>query len=278
MTRGSPSSRRLPANRKRALGAALAACALALASSAFDANAADHAAGAAVATYGYDIVNTWPHDSDAFTQGLAFKDGILYESTGGYGASSLRAIDLDSGSVRRRIDLPRTYFAEGIAILGDRIYQLTWREHKGFIYDLRTFAPLGGFDYDGEGWGLTTDGVSLIMSDGTDRLRFLDPQTFRVRRMVLVRANAKPLLALNELEFFKGEILANVWQRDVIARIDPRSGTVRGWIDLTGLQSIKTADAVLNGIAYDEERGRLLVTGKLWPTIFQIRLRERARR
>jgi glutaminyl-peptide cyclotransferase len=274
MIRGSRTlSAPLPTGVKRALGTALTACALSLTSSCLGAEGSGRDAGVAIATYGYEVVHTWSHDPDAYTQGLAFKDGILYEATGRYGASWLRAIDLDTGKIRKQINLPARYFGEGIAILDDKIYQLTWREHKGFIYDRRSFAPLGEFNYDGEGWGLTTDGASLIMSDGTDRLRFLDPQTFRVRRTIRVRANAQPLAGLNELEFVKGEVLANVWRQDVIARIDPNSGTVRGWIDLTGLPRVDNAEAVLNGIAYDEARDRLFVTGKLWPKLFEIRLK-----
>ncbi|OGI61478.1 MAG: glutamine cyclotransferase [Candidatus Muproteobacteria bacterium RBG_16_60_9] len=227
-----------------------------------------------VPTYGYDVVNTWPHDPNAYTQGLTVKDGVLYESTGRYGASSLRIVDLATGRIEKSVNLPAKYFGEGIAVLGDRLFQLTWREHIGFIYDRHTLARLGEFSYDGEGWGLTTDGRSLILSDGTDRLRFLDAQSFRVHRTLKVRDRGEPLRNLNELELVNGEILANVWQSNAIARIDPDTGQVRGWIDLRGLLNVDTADAVLNGIAYDEARDRLFVTGKLWPALFQIRLRQ----
>lgn len=228
-------------------------------------------------TYGYTIVAAWPHDNGAYTQGLVVDDGILYESTGRYGASSLRIVDLKSGGIIKRVDLPDAYFGEGIAILGNKIFQLTWRERKGFVYDRRTLKRLGEFHYTGEGWGLTSDGTSLIMSDGTDTLRYFDPLTFRISRRLRVHDCDGPIDDLNELEFVDGEILANVWRRDVIARIDPQSGRVRGWIDLHGLQHVDDKEAVLNGIAYDKERNRLLVTGKLWPKLFQIQLREPAR-
>lgn len=228
-----------------------------------------------VAIYGHTVVNTWPHDAGAFTQGLAFADGKLYESTGLHGASSVRIVAMTTGSVQRRINLPVRYFGEGIAILDGRIYQLTWRNRKGFIYRQDNLKYLGEFAYEGEGWGLATDGASLIMSDGTHRLRFLNPHTFKVERTIEVYENGRPLANLNELEYIKGEIYANLWQRDEIARIEPKTGKLLGLIDLSGLSPATEADAVLNGIAYDRARDRIFVTGKLWPKLFEIRLKEK---
>lgn len=229
-----------------------------------------------VPTYGYEVVHSWPHDTAAYTQGLVFHGGVLYESTGRHGASVVRIVELTTGRIVKQVGLPSDYFGEGIAVLHGKIFQLTWYSGQGFIYAHDSLKRLGKFRYDGEGWGLTTDGESLIMSDGTHRLRFFDPQTFTLRRTVEVRdEHGRPLTALNELEYVNGEIYANVWQRDVIARIDPATGKVDGWIDLTGLLAVDTPDAVLNGIAYDRERDRLFVTGKLWPKLFEIRLKQR---
>jgi len=233
---------------------------------------------AAVPTYGYEVVNVWPHDSNAFTQGLAFKENVLYESTGWNASASLRMIDLHTGRIQKKVDLPVRCFAEGITVLDGKIYQLTWRNRKGFIYDPGSLQSLGEFTYDGEGWGLTDDGSSLIMSDGTNTLRFLDPRTFQVRRTISVYANDRPLINLNELEYIKGEIYANVWQSDRIVRIDPETGKILGWIDLTGLRPrkmLQNRNAVLNGIAYDRAGDRIFVTGKLWPLLFEIRLKEK---
>ncbi|RQW76802.1 MAG: glutaminyl-peptide cyclotransferase [Geobacter sp.] len=245
------------------------------ASASTDGNAAQEPA--AVPVYGYEVVNSWPHDATAFTQGLVFKDNVLYESTGGNGSSSLRRIDLSTGRIEKKVDLPVRYFVEGITLLNGKIYQLTWRNRKGFIYDAASLQFLGAFIYHDEGWGLTDDGSSLIMSDGTNTLRFLDPRTFQVSRTISVYANGRPLMNLNELEHIKGEIYANVWQSDRIVRIDPESGKVLGWIDLTGLLpgKMQNRHAVLNGIAYDRAGDRIFVTGKLWPLLFEIRLKER---
>ena len=223
----------------------------------------------------YQIVASFPHDPGAFTQGLVVHGGSLYESTGLYGRSSLREVDGSTGRVLRRIDLPPQYFAEGMTILNDRVYQLTWREHTGFIYDLATFSLLGTWSYDGEGWGLTHDGSRLLMSDGTSRIRFLDPATLVETGSVEVADAGVPVSDLNELEMVNGELYANVWRTDRIVRVDPATGAVLGWIDLAGLlpSTDRTGqEDVLNGIAYDAERGRLLVTGKLWPRVFEIRL------
>lgn len=225
--------------------------------------------------YGYRIVNTYPHDRAAFTQGLIFKGGMLWESTGQYGASSLRKVELKTGRVLKSVPVSREYFAEGMTVFRDKVYQLTWQNNKGFIYKPGDFARTGEFKYTGEGWGLTHDSDSLIMSDGTNQIRFLDPDTFAVRRTVSVFEDGAPLKELNELEFVRGEIYANVWQTDRVVRIDPRDGRLLGTIDLTGLLPEADRDAdtdVLNGIAYDEATDRLFVTGKLWSKLYEIRL------
>jgi glutamine cyclotransferase len=221
------------------------------------------------------IVEAYVHDPNAFTQGLAFHEGRLYEGTGHYGRSSLRAVDIGSGRVERIEPLDPAYFGEGIAIFDGAIYQLTWQNGIGFVYDLDTFEPLRTFRYDGEGWGLTTDGEALIMSDGTATLRFLDPETFRVVRRVDVQEDGRTVARLNELEYIDGEIWANVWYDDRIARIDPATGDVIGWLDLSGLypRTERGAEDVLNGIAYDDESGRLFVTGKNWPKLFELEIR-----
>lgn len=238
-------------------------------------SADDGAAAPTIINYGYEVVNAWPHDARAFTQGLFYHEGSLIESTGQYGESTLREVDLRTGKVIRKVDVPPQFFAEGAAILDGKVYQLTWTHGRGFIYDPRTFKKLGEFRYDGEGWGLTSDGRSLIMSDGTGEIRFLDPENFSVVRTLSVSDRGRPLRDLNELEFVRGEIFANIWHSDRIARIDPQSGVVRGWIDLAGILPAGEAsggEAVLNGIAYDETGDRLFVTGKLWPKLFEIKL------
>ncbi len=225
----------------------------------------------------YQIIHRYPHDAAAFTEGLAIAGDMLYESTGLNGASSLRQVDLITGQVLARLDLPDEYFGEGMTLMGGNLYQLTWQSHIGFVYDLACFCQRGTFAYDGEGWGLTHDDDSLIMSDGTDRIRFLDPQTFAVMRTISVRDpdRSAPLTNINELEYINGEIYANIWQTDRVARIDPATGALLGWIDLSGL--LPTGDRtagtdVLNGIAYDAATNRLFVTGKNWPALFQIAL------
>jgi glutamine cyclotransferase len=224
-------------------------------------------------TYGYDVVKVYPHDPGAFTQGLLFRDGFLFESTGREGRSSLRKVRLDTGEVVQRIDLDARYFAEGLTDWGGRLLQLTYTTNVGFVYDLRTFARERTFSYTGEGWGLTHDGRRLIMSDGTPALRFLDPETQRELGRVTVRDGAQPVDDLNELEFVKGEVLANVWTTDRIAIINPASGAVTAWVDLSGIRPRSPGIDVLNGIAYDAAGDRLFVTGKLWPRLFEIRLR-----
>lgn len=229
------------------------------------------------AKYGYQIVNMWPHDSNAFTQGLILSDGKLLESTGQEGFSSLRRIDLETGKILKKVDVPVPYFAEGITLLNGKIYQLTWQHQLGFIYDAQSLERLGEFKYTGEGWGLTTDGKSLILSDGTTRLRFLDPSDFHVVRTITVHDGQTPVNELNELEFVQGEIYANVWHDNRIATIDPQSGRVTAWIDLNGMMpegELQDPEAVLNGIAYDQVNNRLYVTGKLWPRVFEIRVKK----
>lgn len=226
--------------------------------------------------YGYEVINTWPHDPVAFTQGLVFQDGNLLESTGLQGRSSLRRVELDTGKVLQMVNIPAPYFAEGLTLFKGKLYQLTWRHERGFIYDAWTFEKIGEFSYSGEGWGLTNDGESLILSDGTNRLRFLDPDNFQLRRSIAVLDQRTAVTDLNELEYVHGEIYANVWHKDQIARIDPQTGRVSAWVDLTGLLKPVEAtheEAVLNGIAYDETSDRLFVTGKLWPKLFEIRLK-----
>lgn len=227
--------------------------------------------------YGYAVVAVRPHDPTSFTEGLEYRDGYLVESSGLKGSSSLRRVELGTGRVLQRIDLAPKYWAEGATVLRGRVYQLTWMEHTGFVYDLSSFRLLRTFRYAGEGWGLTNDGVNLIMSDGTATLRFRDPATFAVRRTLTVRDGGHPMSGLNELEMVKGLICANVYLTDRIACIDSKSGVVRYWIDLAGLlpPELQPEGGALNGIAYDAKRDRLFVTGKLWPRLYEIRLAPR---
>ena len=223
--------------------------------------------------YTYDIVNVYPHDENAFTQGLVFEDGFLYEGTGLYGNSSLRRVELETGKVLQVHALQDQFFGEGVAIVGDKIIQLTWESHRGFVYDKNTFDLLREFSYPTEGWGITYDGSRLIMSDGTASLYFLDPETLQRVGQVEVHDTA-PVTCLNELEYSKGEVYANVWREEKIAIIDPNTGQVRAWIDLKGIRGSGDPDPnnVLNGIAYDAEGDRLFVTGKRWPLLYEIRL------
>jgi glutamine cyclotransferase len=225
---------------------------------------------------GYQVVHTYPHDAKAFTQGLIFVDGHLYESTGENGKSSVRMVDLYTGQVLQKHDLAGEYFGEGLTDWGSTLVQLTWTAHKGFVYDRFSFSLLHTFEYKGEGWGLTHDEAQLIMSDGTAELRFLDPKTFReTRRIHVVDESGHAVDNLNELECVHGEIYANVWHSDEIARISPRTGKVLGWIDLSGIidrRELSDAESVLNGIAYDSAGDRLFVTGKLWPKLFEIKV------
>jgi glutamine cyclotransferase len=223
--------------------------------------------------YSYQVINTYLHDPQAFTQGLVFHAGFLYESTGLVDSSSIRKVALESGQVLTKVNVPSPYFAEGLAIFNDRAIQLTWQHQIGFVYRLSDFQFLQNFSYAGEGWGLTDDGQMLIMSDGTDIIRFLDPQTFQVKRSIAVKDGVTPVIRLNELEYIDGEIFANVWLTDKIVRISPVSGKVNSTIDMTGLLTPAerlNAD-VLNGIAYDDATKRIFVTGKLWPKLFEVK-------
>ena len=225
--------------------------------------------------YTFAIVRVFPHDTSAYTQGLAYRDGFLYEGTGRNGQSSLRKVRLETGEVIQRLGLGPEFFGEGITIIKDRVFQLTWKSGVGFVYDLNSFHLLRKFAYSGEGWGLATDGRDLLLSDGTSEIRVLDSETFREKRRLRVHEGTTPVDQVNELEFVEGQIFANVWHSNRIARISLQTGDVLGWIDLTGLLSPVyrlEPEAVLNGIAYDPIRKRLFVTGKLWPSIFEIRL------
>lgn len=225
--------------------------------------------------YTYRVVNTFPHDRNAFTQGLVFENGVLYEGTGLYGQSTLREVELETGDILQILKLKDHYFGEGVTVYGNKIIQLTWKSKVGFVYDKESFELLEEFNYPTEGWGITHDGNLLIMSDGTSKLYFLDPETFEEIYQIVVSDDFGPVTRLNELEYVQGEVYANVWQTDRIARITPQTGQVIGWIDLKGLLDQEVTSktvAILNGIAYDAKNNRLFVTGKLWPKIFEIEL------
>ena len=227
------------------------------------------------ATATYQVVHVYPHDPQAYTQGLIYLDGRLYESTGRNGHSTLRMVDLDSGRVLQSVPLPAKYFGEGLTDWDSTLIQLTWLDHIAFVYDRFSFRQLRTLSYEGEGWGLTHDANNLILSDGTATLRFLDPQTGKVLRKIVVKDHGHPIDQLNELEFVHGQIYANIWHTDRIVRIAPATGKVLGSIDLTGLlPANETSDpeAVLNGIAWDAAHDRLFVTGKLWPKLFEIKI------
>ena len=242
----------------------------------------------------YEVVKKYPHDPKAFTQGLAFRDGFLYEGTGQEGESSLRKVELETGKILQKHDLPNDLFGEGMAILGDKIYQITWRSGVAYEYALADFKLLREFTYTGEGWGLTTDGTNLIMSDGTHMLKLVSPENFKTsRNIAILQDTGKPLFLLNELEFVKGEVWANIWHSEetdtgttqgrlpniakpnYIARIDPTSGKIVGWIDLAGISPEDQVDHenTLNGIAYDEAGDRIFVTGKKWKNLYEIKLK-----
>ena len=222
------------------------------------------------------VANVYPHDPKAFTQGLVFHNGYIYEGTGLRGFSTIRKVELKTGKILKSYLLPPEYFGEGIAIFDNKLIQLTWQSHTGFIYDLQSFRLLGTFSYPTEGWGITCDGKHLIMSDGTAVLRFLDPQTYKIVKQIEVRDRGNVLPNINELEYIKGEIYANIWGTAYIVRISPHTGQVLGWIDLRGLYRYIAESGkvdVLNGIAYDAKGSRLFVTGKFWPNIFEIHLK-----
>lgn len=234
---------------------------------------------AAVPLYDYEIVHTYPHDPSAFTEGLFYLNGFLYESTGLEQHSSIRKVRIDTGAVVQKLDIPAQYFGEGIVNWDGHLISLTWKSHVGFVFDLATFKLQKQFQYEGEGWALTQDGRQIIMSDGTSELRFLNPQTLKETNRIQVTFEGKPVPNVNELEWVKGEIYANLWQTNFIVRIDPRNGHVVGLVDLAGLLSprdqVEGPDGVLNGIAYDAKGDRLFVTGKNWPKLLEIRLRKR---
>jgi len=229
-----------------------------------------------IATYTYKVVHVYPHDPNAFTEGLFYRKGYLYESTGLEGHSSIRKVRLETGEVVLTHDLPPQYFGEGITYWGNRLIGLTWKAQVGFFYNLQTFSVEGQFEYIGEGWALTRNDREIFMSDGTSQLRVLDPKTLHVQRWIRVSARGRPVDQLNELEWVQGTILANIWQTDRIAQINPETGEVIAWVDLTGLlpagDRVPGHTDVLNGIAYDAATGRLFVTGKFWPKVFEIRL------
>lgn len=232
---------------------------------------------AALPVYEFDIVHTYPHDPAAFTEGLFYLNGFLYESTGLEQHSSIRKVRIATGEVLKSIDIPAQYFGEGIVNWDSHLISLTWQSHIGFVFDLSTFKLLRQFQYEGEGWALTQDGRQLIMSDGTPQLRFINPDTLKETNRITVTLEGRPLRNVNELEWVKGEIYANVWQTNWIVRIDPKDGRVVGLINLAGLlpagTHVQGPDGVLNGIAYDAKGDRLFVTGKNWPSLFEIRLR-----
>lgn len=229
-----------------------------------------------VKTWSYTVEEALPHDVASYTQGLFFHKGQLYESAGQYGKSSFRKVDIKNGKPLRRIDFPKQYFAEGSCVFGDRLYILTWQEKTCFVYNINTLEKIGETRYSGEGWGLTTDGKSLIMSDGTSTIRFRDPETFAEQRSVTVTLRGKKVMYLNELEYIKGEIWANVYTTDIILRIDPKTGNVNSVVNCTGLlpkNLYRRGTDVLNGIAYNEKDGSIWLTGKNWPRLFRISLK-----
>jgi glutamine cyclotransferase len=231
----------------------------------------------AVPAYGYTVVNSFPHDIEAYTQGLQYVDGVFYEGTGLEGRSSLRKVEIESGTVLQQHDLDDEYFGEGIVVIDDKIWQLTWQEQVAFLYDRATFNEIKQVTYPTQGWGLTYDGTRLIMSDGSPTLYFRDPESFDEIGRVDVTYLGQPLFQINELEYISGEVWANIYQTNFIVRINPETGIVASIIDLSGILASETATNqvdVLNGIAWDAEGGRLFVTGKLWPKVYEITLQQ----
>jgi glutamine cyclotransferase len=224
--------------------------------------------------YTFSLMNTYPHDSNAFTEGLVYDDGYLYESTGLYGSSTLRCVDLQTGNVLRETPLPSQFFGEGIAVVNNTIVQLTWKSHVGFVYDKNSFALISNFSYSTEGWGLTFDGEHLIMSNGSDVLSLYNPRSYLEIGQIKVHDGNSPVFDLNELEFINGEVYANVWHSNEIVAINPGNGQVKFWINLSGLagSAVYNSESVLNGIAYDSASNQLLVTGKNWPQIYEIKM------
>lgn len=232
---------------------------------------------ASVPVYGIKVVKTYPHDTGAYTEGLFWHRGFLYESTGEVGTSSIRKVDLESGETIKKKVLMPPYYGEGIIKFGDKLYQLTWQSGTGFIYDFKSFEKSGQFHYSGQGWGMTSDGKQIYMSDGTPQIRVLDPETLKIQRRITVTWDGNQVERINELEWIKDEIWANIWLTNRIARIDPKTGAIKAFIDLSGLapkpEEVRDpGNAVLNGIAYDKKRDRIFVTGKNWPHLYQIKL------
>jgi len=234
----------------------------------------------AVPVYSYKIITVYPHDKAAYTQGLVYDGQILYESTGLYGNSTVRQVDLETGKIQQSYSMPTRYFGEGLTIWKDRLIQLTWRSRTGFVYNKSDFKQIRNFSYEREGWGITSDGLHLIMSDGSDTLSFINPDTFTDNGSIRVKERGKPVFNLNELEYINGSIVANIYFDNRIAIISPETGAVTGWIDLRELtareKNLSTVD-VLNGIAYNPKNGTLLVTGKLWPELFEIEIQKEGR-
>lgn len=223
--------------------------------------------------YTYSVVNSYPHDTAAYTEGLIYANGSLYESTGEYGTSTLRRVDLETGRVLQEYKLSSDYYAEGLTLVDGTLIQLTWLDHVGFVYDANTFSQIRNFSVSTQGWGLTYDGTSLILSDGSSTLSFLNPQTYQVTRQVDVKDGNQSITNINELEYINGDVYANIWMTNRIAIINPGTGQVKGWIDLTGLYQSTDFNSVLNGIAYDQQTGRLFVTGKNWPNLYEITIK-----
>jgi glutamine cyclotransferase len=223
--------------------------------------------------YTYSVVKAYSHNTSAYTEGLVYSNGSLYESTGEYGTSSLRRVDLKTGTVLQEYNLSGEYYGEGLALVDGALVQLTWLNHIGFVYDANTFTQMRNFTVSTQGWGLTYDGTSLILSDGSSTLSYLDPQTYQVTRQVDVKDGNQSITNINELEYINGDVYANIWMTNRIAIINPQTGQVKGWIDLTGIYQSTDFNSVLNGIAYDQQTNRLFITGKNWPNLYEITIK-----